>query len=110
MQVRDEYAERLRDLAPPQIPKKLLKTLSLVAYHQPVKQVELRDMLGRRAYDDLKQLEGLGMVRRKPLGCTKIVETTKLFNDYFGIDGKEEIRRILEEKRKPSPEPRTSSH
>ncbi len=102
MQVKEEYAERLRELAPPQIPQKLLKTLSLVAYHQPIKQVELRDMVGRRAYDDLKLLEDTKMVARKPFGSTKMVETTKLFNEYFGIDGKdqEEVRVLLEERLK----------
>ena len=100
MQVKEEYGERLRELAPPQIPEKLLKTLSLVAYHQPIRQVEIRDMVGRRAYDDLRQLEELEMVSRKPSGSTKIVKATALFNEYFGIGGEsqDEIKTLLERK------------
>src|SRR5688500_17713538 len=38
MQVRTMAAEPATKFAPPEIPSKLLKTLALIAYHQPMKQ------------------------------------------------------------------------
>ena len=97
MQLREEYAKPVRSLAAPDIPRKLWKTLALIAYHQPVKQSELQTMLGSRIYDHVKELKELGMITMKPEGNTRIITTTHLFPEYFGIEAtdKEKIKKYL---------------
>jgi len=97
MQLREQYAKPVRSLATPDIPRKLWKTLALIAYHQPVKQSELQTMLGSRIYDHVKELKELGMIIMRPEGNTRIITTTHLFPEYFGIDStdKEKIKRYL---------------
>lgn len=100
MQVRTEMTERARRFAPMEIPRRLLRTLALIAYHQPVKQSDLVDMVGSKTYDHVKQLDETGLIRAKPHGLTKMLSTSEAFPEYFGIDATrpEEIRRFLARK------------
>lgn len=100
MQVRQEMTDRARRFAPMEIPKYLLRTLALIAYHQPVKQSDLVDMVGSKTYDHVKQLEETGLIRAKPHGLTKMLSTSESFPEYFGIDATrpEEIREFLARK------------
>lgn len=100
MQVKAEYAENVVNIAPKEIPEHLLRTLALIAYHQPVKQVEMQKLIGSKIYDHVKELEELGMIRAREDGRTKILTTTKLFPEYFGIGttSREEIKKVLGEK------------
>ena len=86
MKLREEYAKPVRSLATPDIPRKLWKTLALIAYHEPVKQSELQTMLGSRIYDHVRELKELNMIIMKADGNTRIITTTHLFPEYFGID------------------------
>lgn len=85
MKLREQYAKPVRSLATPDIPRKLWKTLALIAYHEPVKQSELQTMLGSRIYDHVRELKDLNMIRMKTDGNTRIITTTPLFPEYFGI-------------------------
>jgi segregation and condensation protein B len=67
------------------IPKRLLKTLALIAYHQPLKQSELLEMVGQKVYDHVKELHKLGLILESPQGQTKILTTSSRFPEYFGI-------------------------
>src|SRR5688500_2243346 len=51
MQIRTMYAERTKNLAPMEIPQKVLRTLALIAFHQPIKQADLKDMVGSVVYE-----------------------------------------------------------
>jgi len=86
MKLSEEYAKPVRSLATPDIPRKLWKTLALIAYHEPVKQSELQTMLGSRIYDHVRELKELNMIIMKADGNTRIISTTHLFPEYFGID------------------------
>ena len=86
MNVREIYAKPVRSLASPDIPKKLWKTLALIAYHEPVKQSELQNMLGSRIYEHIRELKELNMITLKADGNTRIISTTHLFPEYFGIE------------------------
>jgi segregation and condensation protein B len=86
MKLREQYAKPVRSLATPDIPRKLWKTLALIAYHEPVKQSELQTMLGSRIYDHVRELKELTMITMKADGNTRIISTTHLFPEYFGID------------------------
>lgn len=97
MQVRPQAAEPATKFAPPEIPAKLLKTLALIAYHQPMKQSELVDMLGTKVYDHVPLLVERGLVKAREEGVTKILVTTNLFPEYFGLDAedREQVRATM---------------
>lgn len=100
MQLRENYSSPAEMLAKMEVPKKYLKTASLIAYHQPIKQSDLVEMIGSKGYEHVKALHGLGLISLKPYGATKKIRTTKKFLEYFGIDAKrpEEIKKWLAER------------
>ncbi len=86
MQLKAEYTPRVRRLAiRPLLTVGPLKTISYIAYRQPVPQTQVIDVRGHHAYNHLKQLEELGLIHREKAGRTKVIETTKFFADYFGL-------------------------
>lgn len=86
MQVRRQAAEPAAKFAQMEIAPKLLKTLALIAYHQPIKQSDLKDMLGAKIYDHIPELKERGLVKTRRDGQTKILSTTPRFPEYFGLD------------------------
>jgi segregation and condensation protein B len=100
MQVKKNYADQSIMVARPELTSDLLKTLALIAFHQPVKQSNLRHMIGERIYGDVDKLIGLHLVHTAPHGATEMLTTTRLFPEYFGIDSTkpEEIREFLAKK------------
>lgn len=100
MQVKAEYAQHAVKLAEMEVPKKLLKTLALIAYHQPLKQSELLRMIGPKVYEHVKELHELGLIMARRDERTKILYTTSRFPEYFGIDAtnKKDIKKWLERK------------
>ncbi|MGB0653358.1 MAG: SMC-Scp complex subunit ScpB [Thermoplasmatota archaeon] len=97
MQVRTQAAEPAARFAAMEIAPKLLKTLALIAYHQPLKQSELADMIGSKVYDHIPELKEKGLVRTRRDGQTKILSTTPQFPEYFGLDAHtpQEIRAMM---------------
>jgi len=97
MQLKQEYAEKAREVAKPEIPFDILKTLALIAYHQPIRQADLRKMIGPKVYDHVDFLIEKKLVSSKRLGTTELLTTSKYFPEYFGIDSTrpEEIREFL---------------
>ncbi|MHC1567686.1 MAG: SMC-Scp complex subunit ScpB [Candidatus Syntropharchaeia archaeon] len=89
MQVRGEYAEKVRKLAPREIETQVLRTLSVIAFRQPITQSELASIRGNKAYSHVKELEERGLIKSEPKGHTKILRTTELFDAYFGMERKE---------------------
>ncbi|MBW3583047.1 MAG: SMC-Scp complex subunit ScpB [Euryarchaeota archaeon] len=85
MQLKTRYVAHARKLASMEIPKKVLKTLALIAFHQPVLQSEIVDMVGSKAYDHIREIHEAGLVRLKPDGLSKRLTTSPLFPEYFGI-------------------------
>lgn len=100
MQIRSEYAERARTFAPPEIDRDLLKTAALIAYHQPILQSNLFDMIGSKVYEHTKSLEDLGLINRKPSGRSLALTTTRFFAEFFGLKStdREGIRRLMAQK------------
>ena len=87
-------------VAKPEIQSHHLKTLALIAFHQPIKQSNLRRMVGPRVYDHVDELADLKLINAKKHGTTEMLTTTKLFPEYFGIESTkpEEIREFLAKK------------
>ena len=100
MQIRQEYTERARPFAPPEIDRDLLKTAALIAYHQPILQSDLYDMIGEKVYEHTKTLEGLKLIMRKPSGRSLELTTTRYFAEFFGLrtTNREGIRKIMAER------------
>ncbi len=100
MQIREAYAERAQPFAPPEVPRELLKTLTLIAYHQPLKQSDLFDMIGSKVYEHTQALEQLRLISRTAAGRTFQLATTRYFTEFFGVRAtdREGIRRLLAER------------
>ena len=100
MQVKKTFTDKSMMVTKPEIRTDLLKTLALIAFHQPVKQSNLRHMIGERIYGDVDQLMSMHLVHSEPHGATEVLTTTRLFPEYFGIDSTkpEEIREFLAKK------------
>jgi segregation and condensation protein B len=100
MQLKAQWAPHASMLAPGEVPKKTLKTLALIAFHQPVLQSELKRMVGERVYDHMHELHERGLVVAREHGQTKIITTSDRFPEYFGIPETEadRIRTYLADK------------
>lgn len=100
MQVRTAYAARTTRLAPMEIPIKLLKTLALIAYHQPVLQSDLKEMVGEKVYEHVGLLVELGLVKKRVHERSFLIMTSEAFPEYFGIPASDRdgIKHYLAEK------------
>jgi segregation and condensation protein B len=67
------------------LPSGALKTLSYVAYEQPVTSKRLVQIRGSQVYSHIKVLEQLQFVEHENLGRLKVYRTTPKFQNYFGI-------------------------
>ena len=86
MQLKTDFSPNVQRLAVrPLLTSGPLKTLSYVAYKQPVSQKQVLNVRGTHVYTHLKQLEELGLITRERVGRTNTLRTTALFADYFGF-------------------------
>jgi len=86
LQLKAEYTPDVRRLAlRPLLSVGPLKTLSYIAYRQPVPQTQVIDVRGQHVYDHLKQLEEMNLITRERAGRSKVIRTTEFFADYFGL-------------------------
>jgi segregation and condensation protein B len=97
MQVKKRFTEQSIMISKPEIEGNLLKTLTLIAFHQPLKQSNLRRMIGTKAYEHVDELASMKLIYAKQHGSTEMLTTTKLFPEYFGINTTDpkEIREFL---------------
>ncbi|MCQ2079017.1 MAG: SMC-Scp complex subunit ScpB [archaeon] len=85
--------------ARPEMPAGVMRTLSTIAYNQPVLQSKLVAVRGPRAYEDVHTLVDMGFVSAKVSGNSKELTTTAKFSEQFGIGStkKADIRKWLDE-------------
>lgn len=100
MKVRDDYVHVATDLAKTELPREVLKTAALIAYHQPVLQKDLFLMLGSKIYEHVKILREKSLIKSRPSGRTFEITTTQTFPEYFGIEAasREEMKKVLAER------------
>ena len=100
MQIKKNFIDQSMIVSKPEIKDDLLKTLSLIAFHQPIKQSNLRRMAGQKIYDHVDELVSMKIIKSIKHRSTELLSTTKLFPEYFGIDTTEpeEIRNYLAKK------------
>jgi segregation and condensation protein B len=83
-EVRPTLSPFLPESFRPDTPQRLLPAAALIAYHQPMAQSQLVEMLGQRAYEHVKELANLGLIDRRRDGLTRRLTTTRRFAEYFG--------------------------
>ena len=83
-EVRPSLSPHLPESFRADIPQRLLPAAALIAYHQPMAQSQLVDMLGQRAYDHVRDLAKMGLIDRRRDGLTRRLTTTRRFAEYFG--------------------------
>jgi segregation and condensation protein B len=97
MQVKSEYADAVRPIAQRDLETPVLRTLAVIAFHQPVTQSKVAEIRGNKAYGHVHELEARKLVESEPHGRTRLLRTTKAFADYFGFetDSLEEIKQSI---------------
>ena len=103
MMLRPEYSGCTGTFAKAEMAPGVMRTLSTIAYNQPVLQSELFKTRGPRTYDDVHKLVDLGFVAGRRSGQTLELTTTKKFSEHFGIGStrKADIRAWIEAQAKP---------
>ncbi len=79
-----------------------LKTLSYIAYRQPISQKRVIEVRGQHAYGHVKLLKDMGLIAAERSGRSMALKTTDYFADYFGLLHdtalmKRELKRIFGE-------------
>lgn len=77
-----------------------LKTLSYIAYRQPISQKRVIQVRGQHAYGHVKLLRDMGLVAAERAGRSMTLRTTDYFADYFALTHdtatmKRELKRIF---------------
>jgi segregation and condensation protein B len=86
MQLKPQYVKHVKRLATRQLlTTGPMKTLSFIAYRQPVTQSYLAKVRGNLTYSHVKQLREMGLITEERLGRTKVLRTTPNFADYFNL-------------------------
>lgn len=119
MQLRPQYVGHVKRLATrPLLTPGPMKTLSFIAYRQPITQSYLAKVRGNLTYSHVKQLQEAGLIAEEKLGRTKVLRTTPNFADYFNLSHdlplmKKQLEKVFSalnegkssEKTVPSPHP-----
>lgn len=86
MQLKPQYVKHVKKLASRQLlTSGPMKTLSFIAYRQPIPQSYVAKVRGNLAYSHVKQLRETGLIAEQALGRTKVLSTTPNFADYFNL-------------------------
>lgn len=86
LQLKPKFVQRVRRLSNrPLLTPGPLKTLSFIAYRQPVPQSRVVEVRGKGAYKHIRELERVGLIDAEDMGKTKMLRTTKVFADYFNL-------------------------
>lgn len=76
----------------------VLRTLSFIAYHQPVEKSTVAAVRGGRSYAQIRELIERGLVEAERRGRSTMLRTTKLFAELIGVeDNPAAIRRKIQE-------------
>jgi len=86
MQLKPQYVSDVKRLATRQLlTPGPMKTLSFIAYRQPITQSYVAKVRGNLTYSHVKQLREIGLIAEERVGRTKVLRTTPNFADYFNL-------------------------
>jgi segregation and condensation protein B len=79
-----------------------LKTLSYIAYRQPISQKRVIEVRGHHAYGHIRLLKEMGLIASERSGRSTVLRTTEYFADYFGLSHdvavmKKELKNVFED-------------
>jgi segregation and condensation protein B len=95
-QLKASYTPLARKFAQkPVISNATLKTLSYIAYEQPVTSKRLSQIRGSNVYSHLKELEHSSFICHERIGRLKIFKTTKKFQNYFGVNDLADLKKAV---------------
>jgi segregation and condensation protein B len=95
-QLKPSYAPIIKKFSnKPQISNSVMKTLSYVAYEQPVTSKRMVEIRGSKVYMHLKELQDLEFISQKSSGRVKVYNTTTKFKNYFGISDMATLKKSL---------------
>ena len=105
-QLKPEYSSSVRKYASkPILSRAVQKTLSYIAYSQPISSRQLVEVRGSGVYSQLKELRQLNFIEYQNVGRLRIYSTTEKFQKYFGIQGDIDIvKQQLFKRRRKEPE------
>ncbi len=89
IQVREDYKDIVEKLVPVELKPSVLRTLSVIALKEPVRQAQLKELRGAAAYEHVGELLEKGLISRKKdkNGRSFILRTTPKFAEYFKLKG-----------------------
>lgn len=89
LQVKTEHMDIVEKLCPVELKPAVLKTLTVIALKEPIRQSYLKDLRGSTAYDHIPELIEKGLISRTKdkNGRSYNIRTTKKFNEYFKLKG-----------------------
>ena len=86
LQLKAKYTQTARRFATrPLLTRAALRTLSFIAFFQPIHSSELVLRRGSTVYQHLKELEEVGFIAGERDGRSKAYKTTGRFAEYFGL-------------------------
>jgi segregation and condensation protein B len=79
-----------------------LKTLSYIAYRQPISQKRVVEVRGHHVYGHIRLLKEMGLIAAERSGRSTVLRTTEYFADYFGLSHdvvtmKKELKHVFED-------------
>jgi len=84
-QVKTKFANKVSNLTPySDLNPGSLRALGIIALNQPITQADIVKIQGNKVYNYIKKLEKRGLIRTEKQGRTKILATTREFENYFG--------------------------
>lgn len=98
LQVKEEHMDIVEKLCPAEMKPAVLKTLTVIALKEPIRQSYLKELRGANAYDHVKELVDMGMISKTKdkNGHSFNLKTTAKFEEYFKIKGdKKALARVL---------------
>ena len=90
MIVEPEMTGLVKELAPMELSKPLVKTLAVIACFNPAIQSDVIKIRGNKAYDHIKFLLETEFITTRPLGKTAKLKLTDKFYEYFEVKKGEE--------------------
>lgn len=99
LQVKTDYMDIVEKLCPVELSAPVLKTLTIIALKEPIRQSLLKDMRGSTAYEHVQELVKKGLIARTrdKNGRSFNIKTTPKFAEYFKLKGDTKtLAKILE--------------
>ena len=89
LQVKEDHMDLVELLCPVDLKPAVLRTLSVIALKEPLRQTALIELRGSTAYDHIKELVEKGLVSktRDKNGRSFNLKTTQKFAEYFKLKG-----------------------